>query len=340
MSTSRLILLASLVLVFAGCVSEEGSDFEPFDPTGDMSLQVLVTEGMGATAATVRAELFDDRPAGDWVTDGQGWFTMDGDPGLREAGGIRWFADKGRYSVDWELAYGDATRENMRDFGPFFIDSSAVERAVVVPTHDQMLDTLDSINFQATSMTYPGPDTSTDYVNVLTHPTLLEAYDVMVFPSGMDEGWYEFHEDVVPNLQDFVAGGGSMLVSDRAYNLVEALDPEAIDFAGDDSEWGAALVGEAGPVEGWLVDPVLQLALPDVEVAEFQLGEEGIGWTVISGLRDDVEVLVEALDDETPLAVAWQPYEDGGQVVFTSIVNPGQPSGETWRVLAELLVRL
>lgn len=340
---SRFCLIAAtlLSLLIAACgPGDAADDFQPFDPQGDLDLQVCVTDGLGFGGADVYAEGFDGVAAGQWVTDGEGWFTIETDLNIREAGGIRFFADKGRYATQWEIAYVDTNRDEAQNFGPYCVDSSVAERAVVTSGHDYATDTLESINFPATAMSYPGPDTATDYVNVLTHPTLLREYDVMVFPSGMDEGWYEFHEDVIANLQDFVADGGSIFVSDRAYPLVEAVDPEAIDFAGEDDAWGDAQVGEAGAVEARIVDPILADALADVQVPTFDMGSEGTPWAAIAGLRDDVQVLVEAVDNETPLAVSWQPYEGGGQIVFTSIVNVGQPNGETWRVLAELMIRL
>ena len=339
MSITRLFPLLLVTVLLAACGPDDDGGFEPFDPQGTHPVQVCVNDQLGVGGAEVTADYFDGEPAGSWVTDGEGWFELDESLDLVGHEGITFEARRGRYAVEFELVSVDIDAESMADWGPFCVDPEAARRAVVESSHDVADQTLDSMNFPATRMDYSTGDNDTDYVTTLRFPNLLAEYDVMVFPSGMDEGWYEFADEVIPNLQDWVADGGSLYVSDQAYTLVELLDPDAIDFAGDDDEWKAALVGNHGEMPGRVVDPVLADALDGVPEPLFTMGSPDEGWAMIDGVRDDLQVMAEA-QTGMPLTVIWTPFEGGGQVVFSSLANLGSPNGETWRVLVEAMLRM
>lgn len=131
------------------------------------------------------------------------------------------------------------------------------------------------------------------------------------------------------NLQktcDFVEGGGTLVVSDWAYDLVEFCWPEAIEFYGDDTAVDAAQVGVAsGDTIAAVTDPTLVEALG----TSVSLAYNYTAWAVIEGVAPDTEVLLrgnieyqpsaselyEPLAD-APLMVRFRPNR--GQVVFST----------------------
>ncbi len=56
--------------------------------------------------------------------------------------------------------------------------------------------------------------------------------DILTIESGADlEGDPGFSPDTYPNINDFVFGGGTLILSDRAYTVIEELWPGKVDFA-------------------------------------------------------------------------------------------------------------
>lgn len=66
---------------------------------------------------------------------------------------------------------------------------------------------------------------------------------------------------VVANLRTFVSNGGELYLSDQSYNLVEAIVPDAVNFFGQDTVLGSALVGSPGKLQGRLLDADLQTSI-------------------------------------------------------------------------------
>ncbi len=131
---------------------------------------------------------------------------------------------------------------------------------------------------------------------------------------------------VIDNARAYVQGGGVLVVTDWAYDLVEQTWPDAIAFYGDDATYDAAQRGEIGRVAADIVD---------AEVSE-ALGYDAMGvrfdysnWAVIESVSEDVRVVVrgsvqyrpaeseEAVTlPDAPLMVAFQPRGARGKVVF------------------------
>lgn len=69
-------------------------------------------------------------------------------------------------------------------------------------------------------------------VSDLASPDNFAALDILVIESGADlEGDSGFSPDTYPNIDDFVFGGGTLILSDRAYTVAEELWPDRVDFA-------------------------------------------------------------------------------------------------------------
>jgi hypothetical protein len=123
----------------------------------------------------------------------------------------------------------------------------------------------------------------------------------------------------------FVEGGGTLVVSDWAYELVESCFPQRLAFIGVENEPDAAQVGLAGSVAATVRNEALRAEIGDAVLVEFNY----TAWAVVTDVGSGVEVLLsgpvlyqptesggyERLED-APLMVRWA--EGSGQVVFSS----------------------
>ncbi len=149
------------------------------------------------------------------------------------------------------------------------------------------------------------------------------------------------HEDAVPNVCNWVNGGGSLYVGDWSYDLVEACWPDAIEFYGDDEVVDAAQAGAAGDVIADVPDERLR---EDLGASVVNLVFNYSAFAVVESVGSDVEVLVtgdvryqpegatlyEEIDD-SPLAVRF--VSGQGQVFFTSFHLVAQTPAVTDAIL-------
>jgi hypothetical protein len=136
--------------------------------------------------------------------------------------------------------------------------------------------------------------------------------------------------EAIENCQNFVAGGGSLVVTDWAYDLVEAAWPEYVTFLNEGGELDAAQRGEEGTILGTVVFTPLAEAM---ETESLSLKYNFSNWAVIESVElDKVEVLIrgdvsylnnagtgsDALT-QAPLLVRFEPPGGlGGQVVYAN----------------------
>ena len=141
----------------------------------------------------------------------------------------------------------------------------------------------------------------------------------------------------VENVCNFANKGGLLVVSDWAYDLVEACWPDAIEFIGDDSQTDGAQTGQAATVTATVEDATLAEALA---VSEVSLAYNYTNWAVIDDVGSDTEVLLsgdvsyqassgELYTDlpDAPLLVRFPAGQ--GRVVFSSFHWGVQSAGLT-----------
>ncbi len=116
-------------------------------------------------------------------------------------------------------------------------------------------------------------------------------------------------ETAVANLCGFPEGGGSLFVTDWAYDIVETCWPDAITFANDDTEVDDAQVGAAGELLADVNDEELQKTL-DATVVNVEFNYSA--FAVMKSVSDDVEVLLSG-------DVTYQPVEGGDVSVFEGV---------------------
>lgn len=132
---------------------------------------------------------------------------------------------------------------------------------------------------------------------------------------------------VVQNVQDYVRDGGILVVTDWAYDLVQAAWPDQIRFIGDGS-FDAAQTGLNGTITARVVDSSLANALGSDSAA---LELDFSNWAVMTGvassstvhLEADVQYLGEAEEGVqdlagAPMLVSFQPAGARGKVVLSS----------------------
>lgn len=133
-------------------------------------------------------------------------------------------------------------------------------------------------------------------------------------------------EDAIPNVCDFVQGGGSLYVGDWAYDVVETCWPDAVEWVGDDAVVDAAQVGVADDLVADVPDEALREALGS-SVANLSFNYSA--FAAIESVGSEVEVLLTAnLEyqpegatlyeevDDAPVAIRF--VSGNGQVLFTS----------------------
>ena len=143
-------------------------------------------------------------------------------------------------------------------------------------------------------------------------------------------------EAVIEQLQDYVSRGNTLLVSDWAYDLVEAAWPDMIDFYGDDEVLDDAQVGVASRIAADVSSPDLNEAIGDQLSVEMNYSH----WTLIEDVSS--EVMVHARGDaiykpsseeneseasQVPLLVSFE--VGNGQVVFSSFHWNAQTAGSS-----------
>ena len=163
-------------------------------------------------------------------------------------------------------------------------------------------------------------------------------YDAIFLNSG-SRGWgaYEYNgvsEDdhllkdpaVLQNVAEFVDRGGTLVLTDWTYDLVEAVWPDALTFYGEDTEVDSAQVGLLGAVDARVVDDSLSTSLEQDNVS---IAYNFSNWAVIESVSENVTVHLEgdinyrvsasegtATKTSVPLLVSFE--QGGGQVIFAS----------------------
>ncbi|MEQ8981830.1 MAG: hypothetical protein RL846_28045, partial [Deltaproteobacteria bacterium] len=168
------------------------------------------------------------------------------------------------------------------------------------------------------------------------NPTLLGTYDIVFINCGWNEA-VGLGPTSRANLTAYVSNGGSLYTSDWAYDIVEVLWPNAVDFHGDDNVLNSAQSG--GSYSG-LVD-VLEPSLVAALNGQTQITMNACCVATTSA-GPGTTVYLEAQrfppDPPNPLMIGFSPTPTAGRVFHTDFHNNGQPDIET--VFSWLLLNL
>ncbi len=164
----------------------------------------------------------------------------------------------------------------------------------------------------------------------------LQTYDAVFINCGVEEGDFisGLPSTIAVNIHRYVQEGGSLYVSDWAYDLVERLYPDKINFLGDDTQNSRAEYGVSGAYTADVLEPGLAAYLGadtiniDFSSSNFALISD-IGAGVTTYLRADMDYhvnnSVSTLID-TPITVG---FNDGtGRVIFTTFHQESNGQGQ------------
>ncbi|MEM6929690.1 MAG: carboxypeptidase-like regulatory domain-containing protein [Myxococcota bacterium] len=272
-------------------------------------------------------------------TDSAGSYAIDGLP----LGEVTLDITKGSFSATVTVVVDGETAV---DVGPSCLGGD-VSIAVVVGHYDAIQNLLADLGLQYTLVEIE------DTVDWLRDPGALSDYDIVFFNCGMRTDWVMYPE-VANHLRDYVLQGGSIYASDRSYQVIEDVFPDAIDFLGDDGNPLDVARGQRGEYVARVVDRDLQAVL-GTEVAHIHYDFDN--WTIAERTRGgeallEAEVLAAAPVPTDPPAtqpsvLAVRARVGRGTVVFTSFHNQtqngslaGPPTGDMLRILEDIILSL
>ena len=183
--------------------------------------------------------------------------------------------------------------------------------------------------------THPGGGGS---AAILLDPGLADVTDLLLVNCGADDARAR-DPAVAENLRRFVLAGGSLYVSDLAYDLVEAAFPEALALSGDDAVPDAAEVGRVLEFTAQVLAPELlrglgQGRLPvalDGDYAVVEAAGPGAAALVVGPSAGPSQGLA-------PLVVRYRPTPTSGVVIFTTLHDSAAVADPRVRQLLALLV--
>lgn len=263
-----ILLSASLLLGLAACNDTSFTAAGPdaiLNRNASISGRVCHPSGSRWLAdAVVYANVFQDvdgvRKVVDTVqsfTDRDGYYTLTDLPPNRE---YLVYIQYGSQVIDQQIFFV-RTGEDVIVPEPSCFDPEAMNIAVIVGAYDDMELMLDNMGFLNYTI-IDGTDED-ELRSFLLDPANLEPYDVLFFNGGFVEEGVIYNTsdptDLTPYtvhgiLEEYVWEGGSVVASDWAYDVVEQVWPDAIDFLGDDNIPNAAQLGDYGTVEAAVTD--------------------------------------------------------------------------------------
>jgi hypothetical protein len=193
-------------------------------------------------------------------------------------------------------------------------------------------------------------DQETGIADLMGDPALLATYDAVLVNCGADETDWQEDSSLHDNLRNYVLAGGSLYVSDLAYDVVEHTFPEFVNFVGNDGYYDDAQVGDVGDVDARVVDAAVQASLGTQQLT---LHYPYSIWAVIEDTAPSVRVIIRGdawwTNDDTfetgmvadaPHTVTFRPAVGSGKVVFSSFHQEPGIDVQQERVLQMLMFQL
>lgn len=338
---------------------------EPGTVTGRIcAVESQIGSGEGYWLAGARVYVKDGATVVETTTDANGHFTLTGVP----AGQRTLRVTKGSFSAEQNITVSPGHTTEVQHV----CTSATTQMLVITGIFDSVEDILNGLGFtlrqcESTSLSPgcpPQPNstgqitlydgTATAYIEVLETGAVFN-YDILFFNCGFNDPFVaSWKPAAIDNLKAFVAEGGSLYVSDYAYELLRVLFNDGavqLDFVGSEATPGAAKVGEVAttpPVSGVLLDPHLAaqvgatvdliykdqdwVALEASQPPEVKVWVSG-DVTIDRASNGNLEVLKDA-----PLLVSY-PYGQG-KIVFTTFHQHDQSSQAMEAILRYIVFEL
>ena len=147
------------------------------------------------------------------------------------------------------------------------------------------------------------------------------------------------------HVEGFLDNGGTLVVSDWGYDLIELVWPDAITFLNEDEGVDAAQVGASSSIIADVVDEELALALDNDQL---EVSFDFTYWTVMESVSPNVDVYLTGSGearvddgegytdvDNIPLLVGFD--AGGGRVIFSTFAWKAQNPSVTDAILLHLI---
>jgi len=336
-----------LALLAAGCSNQDFHVVNVPPPSGDLHLSGRVCNPATHTwlaNALVYTELYDRNhvvyDSRSTTTDTDGKWTLDE---LAPNMDYEVYVQVGHDVLDQfvvTLADADGTLPDPQCTG-----NAALNVAVITGSFDELEPLLQAIG--VTGVKVIDGQSGSEITDFLTDPVAMSEYDVVLFDGGAREDGVIYGsgpvDQVKQNVHDYVDQGGIVFASDWAYDVVEQIWPDEMDFYGDDTVPNAAQVGDVAVVDAKVIDHALSQALGTDSVdVTYDLPV----WPVIESVSSDVNVYLQGdapwrhgLDsgqvENSPLVAGFD--AGSGRVVMTTYRGSANTSQELLSVLVDLL---
>lgn len=239
----------------------------------------------------------------------------------------------------------DLGTEDVEIPAPVCAEDVAIDVAVITGAYDELEPVLEAIG--VTGVRIIDGQAGTEIVDFLTDPLAMAEFDMIFFDGGHREDGVIYGDgpiNVVRDaLQSYVQQGGVIFASDWAYDVVESVWPDAVDFYGDDTVPDSAQVGEPGTIEADVVDQALATT---ISAEELEITYDLPVWPLVENASSSVDVLLSGdapwrkgfetgTVRDSPLLLT---FEDGdGQVLFTTYRNSANNNQAMLGVLLTLV---
>lgn len=177
---------------------------------------------------------------------------------------------------------------------------------------------------------------------------LLASYDIVLVNCGAQESAFLGDPVFAANVAQYVEAGGSLYVSDEAYDVVERAFPSTIEFFGDDLVASSAERGEMTGVQpATIVDAALASSMLQTTI---ELHYPYGAWAVMQGVAPDVRIYIRGDANVRNIAGSLEtigdvPHTVGfsagqGKVIYTSFHQEPGLNLDAQRVLQLLVFEL
>ncbi len=290
-------------------------------PTGNVQGRVCTPSGdhwvVGATVTVSYTDCNGQPHTLLTQTDAEGYFILTGVP----VGTHTVTVEKGPYRAQHQVVVTEGQTTTI-PLGDFCFDQST-QIAVISGQYDQIGRVLDDLGFVYDG--YDGYPENNGTRQLLGDLARMNEYDVIFMNCGSTiRGVFDdpaTREAIRSNIEEYVASGGHIYMSDWEYGYAELAFTDKIDFSGDDNARFDVLSGAAGYRGASVTDAELEAVLGEDRVT---LNFDYPAWAVVEGvsadvrvyLRGDVELLRGGIKRDVPVLMAFEHGE--GSVIYTS----------------------
>jgi len=315
----RLFLITSLILIAGGLlflINCENVATNPGQVTGTVTSPNGNVPIPGATVSIASYLAY----TASTTTDSAGKYTLNNVPD----GNYTLTATKGNWSgqITISVQGGSVSGDTQIRF-----DTDASNIAVVQGDYDSVEIVLNDLGVLYTFI----------YESDLADYSIVSGFKIIFLNCGCDTS-YASDPTVQANLQNFVAGGGSLYASDWAYLYAEDAWSSAIDFPAD------PYIGDSQEITADVVDSALAAYLGSTTVPiNFDLWS----WVVMNGVGAGTTIHIsgdfttyDGPMTDKPILVSFSPSVGGGRVVYTSFHYEAQITDESKKVLEYFIFSL